>query len=269
MLLNLNEQKVLINKRTKRKIFIRSLVINFIVFTIVIMSLSNTWSTDITLLEESRRVNTENKQLKHIIETTLLNIDSKNDSLYKMGLNITPNCSYYDIDSISVDNLNKKISNELYNISSIRGELEPKWDSIKNVPVFMPILSTDYIRVSDYHGWRKHPILKRWVYHNGIDIVAKHNTNILSTANGVVVLKIRSNRGYGNRIVINHNNGFKTMYAHLNKFNVNVGDTVERGDVIGYMGSTGLSTGTHLHYEIIKNGILVNPIDYLYNIAKK
>lgn len=104
---------------------------------------------------------------------------------------------------------------------------------------------------------------QRWgELHRGIDIARPSNYNILASDNGVVVAAGFSG-SYGNRIVINHNNSYTTLYGHLSSINVKVGQVVEKGSVIGVMGSTGNSTGTHLHFEVEKNGSLVNPLSYV------
>jgi murein DD-endopeptidase MepM/ murein hydrolase activator NlpD len=103
----------------------------------------------------------------------------------------------------------------------------------------------------------------RWgKFHKGIDIARPSNYTIKAADNGVVA-SAGWDGGYGNKIVINHNNGLKTVYAHLSSINVRVGQTVEKGQKIGVMGSTGHSTGVHLHFEVYKNGRLQNPLDYL------
>lgn len=102
----------------------------------------------------------------------------------------------------------------------------------------------------------------RWgAYHKGIDIAGVSNRTIMAADNGVVTFA-GWDGGYGNKVVINHNNGFRTVYAHLSSINVSVGQTVKRGQSIGVMGSTGNSTGVHLHFEMYKNGALVNPLNY-------
>ena len=105
--------------------------------------------------------------------------------------------------------------------------------------------------------------LFRW-YHKGIDISNKSTPPILAADAGkVVIAGWPDGIGYGNRVLIDHGNGFATLYAHLAKIYVEAGQTVNRGDQIGQMGSTGRSTGTHLHFEIRKNGAAVNPLGYL------
>ncbi|HEU5138751.1 MAG TPA: M23 family metallopeptidase [Bacillales bacterium] len=111
--------------------------------------------------------------------------------------------------------------------------------------------------ISSYMGMR-------WGdFHKGIDIARPSNRAILAADNGTVVSAGWNDDGYGNRVVINHNNGFKTTYNHMSKILVHVGETVRKGEQIGVMGTTGDSTGIHLHFEVYRNGHLVNPMGYL------
>ncbi|WP_246206677.1 M23 family metallopeptidase [Virgibacillus ihumii] len=104
----------------------------------------------------------------------------------------------------------------------------------------------------------------RWgSMHKGMDIAGSSGSTILAADNGTVVSAGWNDGGYGNKIVINHNNGMKTVYAHLSSISVSPGETVKKGSAIGVMGSTGDSTGIHLHFEVYKNGSVVNPQDYL------
>ncbi|RKQ32947.1 M23 family metallopeptidase [Oceanobacillus halophilus] len=114
-------------------------------------------------------------------------------------------------------------------------------------------------------GYVSSKVGERWGRtHKGIDIAGPSNRNILAADNGVVESAGYNNGGYGNKVVINHNNGMKTIYAHLASIDVKAGQTVEKGHKIGVMGSTGNSTGVHLHFEVYKNGSLKNPLDYVY-----
>jgi murein DD-endopeptidase MepM/ murein hydrolase activator NlpD len=116
--------------------------------------------------------------------------------------------------------------------------------------------------VTSEFGPRNSPLSRRKEFHFGIDIAGPRGTPILATAEGEVVLA--SYRiGFGNTIIIDHGYGFTTVYAHLKNFNVHLGNSVQKGQVIGYMGSTGYSTGVHLHYEVHKKGVAVNPRAYL------
>jgi murein DD-endopeptidase MepM/ murein hydrolase activator NlpD len=98
-----------------------------------------------------------------------------------------------------------------------------------------------------------------------MDFTAPTGADVYATGDGIVELTESSMRGYGNELVINHGYGYKTLYAHMNSFNVKHGQQVRRGDVIGFVGNTGLSTAPHLHYEVILNGEKVNPVNYYFN----
>ncbi|GAA0468936.1 M23 family metallopeptidase [Alkalibacillus silvisoli] len=104
----------------------------------------------------------------------------------------------------------------------------------------------------------------RWgSHHNGIDIAGVSNRSILAADNGVVVEAGYHSGGHGNRVIIDHNNGYRTLYAHLSSIDVNVGQTVKQGETLGQMGSTGNSTGVHLHFEVERNGSTVDPGPYI------
>lgn len=140
-------------------------------------------------------------------------------------------------------------------------------------PAIQPISNNDLTRMASGYGMRIHPIYKTRKMHQGMDFTAPTGTDVYATGKGVVERVQKTKRGYGYNVKINHGFGFKTMYAHLSKITVEKGQKVNRGDVIGLVGSTGLSTAPHLHYEVIKieekNGKKiekrVNPVYYYYN----
>lgn len=117
-------------------------------------------------------------------------------------------------------------------------------------------------RISSTYGWRIHPITGQRRFHEGLDIAANHGNPVYAYTDGRVV-EAGWNGGYGNCILIDHGNGLKTRYAHLSRINVKVGQKVKTGQRIGAVGSTGNSTGPHLHFEVIKNGKTQNPLNYL------
>ena len=117
--------------------------------------------------------------------------------------------------------------------------------------------------VSSHYGYRN--IFGYREFHTGIDIPAGYGTNIIASNSGFVTTATYSNSGYGNRVIIDHGGGYKTLYAHCSSLNVKVGDFVAQGDVIAFVGSTGLSTGNHLHFEIRENGSTIDPYPYIKN----
>ena len=136
-------------------------------------------------------------------------------------------------------------------------------ESVKDIPSISPIAIGEYERISSGYGMRVHPITKEKKMHIGMDFVAESGTRILATANGTVTHLELKTGGYGRNIIINHGGGYETLYAQMSGFAVKKGEQVKCGDVIGYVGSSGMSTGPHLHYEVRKDGEAVNPQDYI------
>jgi len=133
---------------------------------------------------------------------------------------------------------------------------------LASIPCIMPISNRDLRHEPGGFGWRIHPIYKTPEFHPGMDFAAPQGTEIFATANGVVTVADDKSQGYGNHVVIDHGYGYETLYGHMVKFIVVVGQQVKRGQVIGYVGTTGLSTAPHCHYEVHKNGQIMNPINY-------
>ena len=135
----------------------------------------------------------------------------------------------------------------------------------KCIPCIQPVANKGLERTSSGFGWRIHPIYKIKELHPGFDFSAPVGTEVFATGDGVVEKAETSFRGYGYHIIINHGFGYKTLYGHLSAFKVTEGQKIKRGQLIGLIGSTGLSTGPHLHYEVIKNNEKVNPVGYFFN----
>jgi len=165
--------------------------------------------------------------------------------------------------------LDKNLSKELYLLNDLVGEATRHQDMLTRIPAIQPIDNKDLKRTASGWGWRIHPIYKIRKFHYGLDFTAPVGTPIYSTGDGIIEFIASStdkaSQGYGNIIIINHGYSYKTLYGHMSKFNVKKGQTVKRGQIIGFVGSTGLSTGPHLHYEVIKDNEKVNPINYLFN----
>jgi murein DD-endopeptidase MepM/ murein hydrolase activator NlpD len=132
------------------------------------------------------------------------------------------------------------------------------------LPAIQPCKKTQSTIVSGF-GYRIHPVYKTLRMHTGIDFAAKTGTPIYATGDGVVVDPKGNASGYGTVCIINHGYGFESLYGHMSKMIVKPGDKVKRGQLIGFVGSTGLSVAPHCHYEIIKNGVKINPVNYFYN----
>lgn len=139
-----------------------------------------------------------------------------------------------------------------------------------SIPAAWPIDVEDWTGNMDRFGWRNHPILKRRIFHKGVDLGCPRDSPIYATADGKIHHTRRGwNGGFGTEVMVNHGMGYKTRYAHLNKVLVKRNDIVKRGQLLGYTGSTGRSTGPHLHYEVLYKDTRVNPLNYFRNDLSK
>jgi len=162
---------------------------------------------------------------------------------------------------------NKKEYRVLYSedyVDSLRGVINVRDSTIRQFNNYIPFgPPLDSIVISSDFGIRVHPISKRRKFHEGLDLKGYYRDTVYSTAAGII-MEARRKGGYGKCVVINHNNGYQTVYAHLSKILVKKGQYVTDVAPIGKVGSTGYSTGCHLHYEIIKEGEKLNPEDFIY-----
>lgn len=162
-----------------------------------------------------------------------------------------------------------RISKQLYIQSKSFDEVvklvKNKAKLLASIPAIQPIPNEDLRHQPGGFGWRTHPIYKTPEFHPGMDFAAPEGTEIHATGDGIIERADATAQGYGNHVVINHGFGYETLYGHMLKFVVHVGQQVKRGQLIGYVGSTGLSTAPHVHYEVHKGGQIVNPINFYYN----
>lgn len=170
---------------------------------------------------------------------------------------------------VDMDSSLQKIKRKLYIQSISYDELQEligrKGEMLACIPAIQPISNKDLTRAASGFGYRIHPIYKTVKFHEGLDFTAPKGTEIYATGDGVVIKADNKNHGYGNLVAINHGYGYETRYAHMTRSIVNEGQKVKRGELIGYVGSTGLSTSPHCHYEVLKNGEKVNPVNFFYN----
>ncbi|MCA6075169.1 peptidoglycan DD-metalloendopeptidase family protein [Fulvivirga sedimenti] len=164
-----------------------------------------------------------------------------------------------------VDKLRRKMYIQSKSYDEIADLAESKEKLFAAIPAIQPVSNEELIRLASGFGYRTHPIYKVRKMHPGIDFSAPPGTPIYATADGTVVKAQVRFSGYGKLIEIDHGFGYKTRYAHMQEFEVKSGQTVKRGQVIGYVGSTGLSTAPHLHYEVLKNDKQINPVHYFFN----
>jgi len=135
------------------------------------------------------------------------------------------------------------------------------------IPAIQPVSKRDLKYISSYFGYRIHPFYKTVMFNEGIDFTAPKGAKVYATGDGVVKEASLINLdGFGKKIIIEHGFGYQTIYAHLNSFNVKPGQKVKRGDIIATVGTSGLSTGPHLHYEVIYNHQKVNPAYFMFDL---
>ncbi|MCH5225189.1 MAG: M23 family metallopeptidase [Muribaculaceae bacterium] len=158
--------------------------------------------------------------------------------------------------------LEKKIYSQLQSFEQLQEALGKNQERLAHIPSVLPINIADYTMSSGY-GYRVDPIYGASKFHEGLDFAAAKGTDVFATGDGIVTLASRE-AGYGNCIDIDHGYNYLTRYAHLSEILVKPGESVKRGQLIGKVGSTGKSTGPHLHYEVRFKDIPQNPVNYYY-----
>ena len=228
-----------------------------------------------------------NDQLGHI-EGVIQDLEHRDDNIYRVifeaepinksirrggfgGVNFYKELQAFDNSEIMVEaskkvgQINKKLYIQSKSYDEVVNLVKNKSEMLASIPAIQPVSNVDLTRMASGFGMRPHPIYKTIKMHTGMDFSAPTGTDIYATGNGKVV-KVQKNRGgYGNLVVIDHGYGYTTFYAHLSRFNVRKGQTVNRGEIIGYVGNTGRSRGPHLHYEVRKNTKPINPVNFYYN----
>jgi len=164
-----------------------------------------------------------------------------------------------------LDGIRKKVYAQSQSFDELIAYAREKEEMLGSIPAIQPLSNKDLKRTASGFGYRIHPIYKISKFHSGMDFTAPTGTDVYATGNGVIKEVKSARRELGNHIIVDHGFGYQTVYGHLNGFNVRVGQKVKRGDVIGFVGSTGLSTAPHLHYEVLVNGAQVDPALYYFN----
>jgi murein DD-endopeptidase MepM/ murein hydrolase activator NlpD len=271
-----------------------SFIITGLVFASIIIFVAYTFfhsPKEIRLMRENDQLKVQyqliNRDLNEL-ENVLGDIQHRDDNIYRVifeadpvspsvreagvgGVNRYSNLEGFEYSDLVVqtrkklDNISRKLVVQSKSFDAVVDLAKGKEDMLRSIPAIQPIYNPDLTRMASGFGYRIHPIYKRRKMHTGADFTAPTGTPIYATGDGVVYKVVSSKRGYGNHIVIQHDFGYQTLYAHMFKFNVRKGQKVKRTDVIGYVGSTGTSTAPHLHYEVVKNGKKVNPINFFVN----
>ncbi len=227
-----------------------------------------------------------NKKLD-LMDDVLEAIENRDNNIYRIYFNSTPISEeerkagfggvnrYKDLQGFNnselienttrrVDVLTKELVIQSKSLDEIVALAKQKEKLLAAIPAIQPVKNEDLKQMASGFGYRSDPFTKIRKFHYGMDFTARTGTPIYATGDGVVHKADASLSGYGNHIEINHGYGYKTLYAHLSKYKCKPGQRVKRGDIIGYVGSTGRSQAPHLHYEVFKNGERVNPLNFYY-----
>jgi murein DD-endopeptidase MepM/ murein hydrolase activator NlpD len=228
-----------------------------------------------------------------LMEEALASIEDRDNNVYRTYFNSTPiseeqrkagfggvnrysflegynNSEIVQATTKRLDVLAKELVIQSKSLDEIAKLAKDKNKLLAAIPAIQPIKNEDLRQMASGFGYRSDPFTKIRKFHAGMDFSARSGTPIYATGDGVVNAADNRMSGYGNRVVINHGYGYQTLYGHMSKFAVRAGQKVKRGDVIGYVGSTGRSEAPHLHYEVHKNGEVINPINFYYgNISAK
>ena len=243
------------------------------------------------LKQENNRLKSQYELLDHRmnqVSEVLADIQRRDDEIYRTifeadpipteireagfgGINRYKELESYQNSELIIESLNKldQITKQLYIQSKSYDEVYKmairKEQMLASIPAIQPVANKELKRMASGYGMRMHPIYKYRKMHTGMDFSAEQGTEIYATGEGKVLEVEKSNRGYGNHVIIDHGYGYQTLYAHMSEFNVRKGESVKRGQVIGFIGSTGTSVAPHLHYEVIKDREKVNPINFYFN----
>ncbi len=165
----------------------------------------------------------------------------------------------------TLDRMMNRIAFQKKSYEEIEAMIRNKEKMLAATPAIQPVSNKDLSRIASGFGYRIDPVYKTVKMHAGLDFAAPQGTPIYATADGVVRLAGNTGNGYGNHVIINHGYGYETLYGHQYRIKAKVGQKVKRGELIGWVGSTGKSTGPHLHYEVHKNKRHIDPIYFFYN----
>ena len=290
----LSYRKIAYKKGRKTKIFLLSLLGMFLSgFLLLILYLNIPYietpkekalKRELTNMELQYKL--LDKKLSHV-ETVLTEIEDRDNTIYRVyfeadpipeeqrkagfgGINRYKNFEGFDNSNIIIaankklDILTKQIVVQSKSLEEIAQLAEEKEKLLTAIPSIQPVKNEDLTRMASGFGYRSDPFTKVRKFHWGMDFTAPRGTPVYASADGKVVRADRKSSGYGRHIRIDHGFGYVSLYAHLYKYNVKKGQKVKRGDLIGFVGSSGRSQAPHLHYEIFKDKQRINPLNFYY-----
>ncbi len=285
----LNYEKVEVNLRRKVQVFLLYISVSLVISLVLVVLYSLFFDTP-----REREIKQENQELSKDyqllsekyakIDTVLEDLKRKDKNIYRTIFETEPvveedfdnnqidftslvplsNKKILDSTIIRVNLVLKKINLQSVEYNNLLNNATRKEEMLRSIPSIQPISNSDLSRLASGFGKRMHPMYKIVRFHEGMDFTAQIGAEVYATGDGVVAEIEKTNRGKGNTIIINHGFGYRTIYCNLDKFNVRKGSNVQRGDIIAWVGNTGLSVAPHLHYEVHLNGQAVNPVNYYF-----
>jgi len=227
-----------------------------------------------------------NKKMEQV-EYVLANIEDRDNNIYRLYFEANPipdeqrnagfggvnrykslegfnNSEMISATTKRMDIIQKQMVVQSKSLDEITKLAAEKERLLAAIPAIQPISNGDVTRMASGYGWRSDPFTKARKMHFGMDFTAPKGTPVYATGDGTVTRADSKSAGYGNHIRIDHGFGYISLYGHLSKYNVTSGRRVKRGDLIGFVGSTGRSEAPHLHYEIFKDDQRINPINFYY-----
>ena len=245
--------------------------------------------------EKALKRELENMQLQYSllnrkmdqVQQVLANVEDRDNNIYRLyfeanpipeeqrlagfgGVNRYKDLEGYDNSKLIIesnkklDMLTKRLVVQSRSLDEIVNLAEDKEQLLAAIPAIMPVKNENLKRMASGYGWRTDPFTKVRKFHYGMDFTAPRGTPVYASGDGKVIRADNRSSGYGNHIRIDHGFGYVSLYGHLWKYNVRAGEIVKRGDLIGFVGSTGRSEAPHLHYEIFKDDERINPINFYY-----
>jgi murein DD-endopeptidase MepM/ murein hydrolase activator NlpD len=164
-----------------------------------------------------------------------------------------------------VNTLQQRIVAQHKRYDTLEHMVKTKEEMLAAIPAIQPVSNKDLSHIASGFGYRIDPIYKTPKMHTGLDFASAIGTPIYAAANGSIAFTGFDEKGYGNHVIINHGYGYQTLYGHMVRIKARPGQVVKRGEVIGWVGNTGKSTGPHCHYEVIRNGEKIDPVHYFFN----
>lgn len=261
-------------------------IFGLVILYLVIFVLIFKSDEDRKLMQERRAIAEHYDELvekSKLIDNVIANIMTRDAGIYRELFNTDPpailmqrdtNFAYYENDEFLYDlihfsNYRLKGIDEMASTSGslirdIRKRMTDSLGMLNNIPSIIPVRDFALAQTGATIGNKIHPYYKTMIMHNGLDIITSVGTEVIATADAVVQTVVRSDVTFGNYIVLDHGNGYKTTYAHLRDILVKKGERVKQGKVIGKVGTTGISFAPHLHYEVNFNGSYMNPVNYFF-----